>query len=121
MAPVPRISRFGSALRRLVYTAVLYLLTPVIFYRLVFRGLRARGYFSRWFERFGFFPDPQISSSIWVHAVSVGEVNAAAPLIDALRQVENLVIEDQVVDFLLERAKVTDQPATFKDVMNFGA
>ena len=40
---------------------------------------------------------------------------------DALRQVENMVIEDQVVDLLLEHAKVTDQPATFKDVMNFGA
>jgi trigger factor len=40
---------------------------------------------------------------------------------DALRQVENMVIEDQVVDLLLEHAKVTDQAATFKDVMNFGA
>ena len=40
---------------------------------------------------------------------------------DALRQVENMVIEDQVVDLLLEQARVTDQPATFKDVMNFGA
>jgi trigger factor len=40
---------------------------------------------------------------------------------DALRQIENLVIEDQVVDLLLEHAKVTDQPVTFKDVMNFGA
>jgi trigger factor len=40
---------------------------------------------------------------------------------DALRQVENMVIEDQVVDLLLEKAAVTDQPATFKDVMNFGA
>jgi trigger factor len=40
---------------------------------------------------------------------------------DALRQVENSVIEDQVVDLLLETAAVTDQPATFKDVMNFGA
>jgi trigger factor len=40
---------------------------------------------------------------------------------DALRQVENMVIEDQVVELLLEHAKVTDQAATFKDVMNFGA
>jgi trigger factor len=40
---------------------------------------------------------------------------------EALRQIENVVIEDQVVDLLLEKAKVTDQPATFKDVMNFGA
>lgn len=71
---------------RVLYTLTMYLLTPVILYRLAFRGLRARGYFSRWFERFGFFPDPNIQAAIWVHAVSVGEVNAAAPLIDALRE-----------------------------------
>jgi trigger factor len=40
---------------------------------------------------------------------------------DAMRQVESMVLEDQVVDYLLERAKVTDQPATFKELMNFGA
>jgi trigger factor len=40
---------------------------------------------------------------------------------DALRQVENLVIEDQVVELLLQNAKVKDEPATFKDLMNFGA
>ena len=40
---------------------------------------------------------------------------------DALRQVENLVIEDQAVELLLEHARVTDRPATFKEVMNFGA
>jgi trigger factor len=39
---------------------------------------------------------------------------------DALRQVENLVLEEQAVDLLLEHARVTDQSATFKDVMNFG-
>ena len=40
---------------------------------------------------------------------------------DALRQVENIVLEDQAVDLLLENAKVTDRAATFKEVMNFGA
>jgi trigger factor len=40
---------------------------------------------------------------------------------DAMRQVEGMVLEDQVVDYLLERAKLTDQPSTFKDLMNFGA
>jgi len=39
----------------------------------------------------------------------------------ALRQVENTVLEDQVVDYLLERAKVTEQPSSFKELMNFGA
>jgi 3-deoxy-D-manno-octulosonic-acid transferase len=71
-------------LRRFVYTLTMYLLTPVILYRLAVRGLRYREYFARWRERFGFFPDPHIRDSIWVHAVSMGEVNAAMPLIDAL-------------------------------------
>jgi trigger factor len=37
------------------------------------------------------------------------------------QQIENAVMEDQVVDRLLERAKITDQQFTFRDLMNFGA
>lgn len=71
-------------LRRFIYTVTMYLLTPVILYRLAIRGLRYPEYFQRWQERFGFFHDPKIRDSIWIHAVSMGEVNAAMPLIDAL-------------------------------------
>lgn len=39
---------------------------------------------------------------------------------DAMQQVEMLVLEDQVVDWLLGRVKVTEQPTSFKAVMNFG-
>jgi 3-deoxy-D-manno-octulosonic-acid transferase len=72
------------ALGRALYTLTMYLLTPVILYRLALRGMRYPEYFGRWRERFGFFPAPGFRRSIWVHAVSVGEVNAAAPLITAL-------------------------------------
>ena len=72
------------SLLRLLYTLTMYLLTPVILYRLAARGLRYRRYLSRWKERFGFFPAPGFENSSWVHAVSVGEVNAAVPLIEAL-------------------------------------
>jgi len=71
-------------LSRRLYTFAMYLAMPVILYRLAFRGLRNRGYFSRWLERFGWFRDPSFESSIWVHAVSVGEFNAAIPLIQEL-------------------------------------
>ncbi len=40
---------------------------------------------------------------------------------DALRQIENSVLEDQAVDHLLERAKVTEKPSSFREIMNFGA
>ncbi|HVT32959.1 MAG TPA: lipid IV(A) 3-deoxy-D-manno-octulosonic acid transferase [Rhodanobacteraceae bacterium] len=71
-------------LQRFFYTLLLYLLTPFVLYRLAARGIKYHGYFARWRERFGFFPDPGIENSIWVHAVSLGEVNAAVPLIEAL-------------------------------------
>ena len=69
---------------RFLYTLIMYLATPVILYRLALRGLRYRGYLDRWRERYGFFADPGLRDSIWVHAVSMGEVNAAVPLIEAL-------------------------------------
>jgi 3-deoxy-D-manno-octulosonic-acid transferase len=82
MPPLSLRHRFMRAL----YTFTMYLVTPVIIYRLAARGLRLRGYFSRWLERFGYFPPPPGDGAVWVHAVSVGEVNAASPLVDALRQ-----------------------------------
>ena len=71
---------------RALYTLAMYLLTPLIFYRLLARGLRMPGYYARWRERFGYFRQPGFKESLWIHAVSVGEVNAAAPLIEALRK-----------------------------------
>jgi trigger factor len=37
------------------------------------------------------------------------------------RQLEASVLEDQVVDWVVERAKISEQPSTFKELMNFGA
>ncbi|MGH8184021.1 MAG: lipid IV(A) 3-deoxy-D-manno-octulosonic acid transferase [Rhodanobacteraceae bacterium] len=71
---------------RFLYTVAMYLATPIIVWRLVARGFRYHDYFQRWRERFGRFPDPGLHDCIWVHAVSVGEVNAALPLIAALRR-----------------------------------
>ena len=40
---------------------------------------------------------------------------------DAMRQVESLALEDQVVEWILDHAKVQNQPSTFKELMNFEA
>ena len=39
---------------------------------------------------------------------------------DAMRQVESVVLEDQVVDWIVDHAHVTDKPMTFKDLTGFG-
>lgn len=59
----------------------MYLITPLLIWRLFRRGLDTRDYWRRWGERFGYSHQPRLMGSIWIHAVSVGEVQAAAPLI----------------------------------------
>lgn len=68
---------------RCLYTCLLYLATPFFFLRLWWRGKRLPAYRKRWGERLGCYPF-KLSSAIWLHAVSVGEVVAAAPIIRAL-------------------------------------
>lgn len=69
-----------------LYSVVLYILLPITVYHLVWRGFRVREYFRRWDERYASYPQPTGQPRVWLHAVSVGEVNAAAPLVNALRQ-----------------------------------
>lgn len=69
---------------RSLYSLVFYLLTPLLVLRLLWRGCRAPAYFLRWRERFGI-ALPQLGERvIWIHAVSVGEVQASLPLARAL-------------------------------------
>jgi len=70
---------------RLLYLAAVYLAAPVISVMLAVRGLRDRSYWRNFSERLGL-GLPLSSAPIWVHAVSVGEVQAAAALVVALRQ-----------------------------------
>jgi 3-deoxy-D-manno-octulosonic-acid transferase len=71
---------------RAFYTFLMCLIMPVLLLRLILRGVRYGGYHQRWHERFGMFRWPQSRPSLWVHAVSLGEVNAAEPLIRALME-----------------------------------
>jgi 3-deoxy-D-manno-octulosonic-acid transferase len=69
---------------RALYTALLFLATPLLVARLLWRSLKLPAYRQRIGERFGFVaPAPQ-GIAVWLHAVSVGETLAAAPLIEAL-------------------------------------
>ncbi len=76
---------FTERVLRGLYSAVLYLLLPITLYHLIWRGFRQRAYFQRWDERYASYAQPGEPAPVWVHAVSVGEVNAAAPLVDRLR------------------------------------
>lgn len=71
---------------RWLYSVLYYCLLPLLLLRMLWRSRLAPAYRQRLPERCGWFsprPDPELPA-IWVHAVSVGESLAAAPLIEAL-------------------------------------
>lgn len=68
---------------RYLYNLLTYLLLIPFGCYWIARGLGNRTYLDRLGQRFGF-GFPSIERCIWVHAVSVGEVQAAVPLIRSL-------------------------------------
>ncbi|MBX2809043.1 MAG: lipid IV(A) 3-deoxy-D-manno-octulosonic acid transferase [Cellvibrionaceae bacterium] len=69
---------------RFIYTLLFYGLLPFILLRLLWRGIKVPAYWRRWGERLGFTGAVNAMPSVWVHAVSVGEVFAARLLVEAL-------------------------------------
>lgn len=70
---------------RLVYSILVAICMPFVLLRLWMRGLKAPEYRTRRLERMGFFEAPEQAQDIWVHAVSVGELLAAEPIIRELQ------------------------------------
>jgi 3-deoxy-D-manno-octulosonic-acid transferase len=70
---------------RIIYFCIGLLLAPVTPVFLFWKGLRARGYWRHVPERYGFGPALP-PDGVWVHAVSVGEVQAAAALVRELQR-----------------------------------
>jgi 3-deoxy-D-manno-octulosonic-acid transferase len=70
---------------RRLYTLLLWLACPFVLLLLLWRARREPGALRGFGARFGFGAAPGTGGNLWVHAASVGEVQAAAALIEALR------------------------------------
>ncbi len=71
---------------RFIYSLLFYTLLPVILARLLWRSLKAPAYRLRWGERLGYYRQAAGHNVIWIHAVSVGEVEVAFLLLKRLQQ-----------------------------------
>jgi len=79
---------------RQLYTIALRLALPLILLRLWWRGRREPGYREHVQERFGVYALEKPEKALWVHAVSVGEARAAAPLV---RELQRLLPDHAIV------------------------
>jgi 3-deoxy-D-manno-octulosonic-acid transferase len=68
---------------RYLYSLLTYIAAPLFSVVLLVRGLRDRSYWANFGERFGLGAAVE-GEPIWVHAVSVGEVQASAALVNSL-------------------------------------
>ncbi len=70
---------------RQIYNVLLIVLLPLVLLRLFWKSLKVSDYRKRIAERFGFIKK-QNKETIWLHAVSFGELKAAIPLINELQK-----------------------------------
>jgi 3-deoxy-D-manno-octulosonic-acid transferase len=70
---------------RRLYSLVIYCAVPFAFAALLWRGVGDRSYRPALRQRFGFGEHRGELPTLWLHAVSLGEMSAAAPLVRALR------------------------------------
>ncbi|HEY3634174.1 MAG TPA: glycosyltransferase N-terminal domain-containing protein, partial [Caldimonas sp.] len=80
MSTTPR-----QRLARAGYSLLLRFAVPLYWLRLRWRGRREPLYATAIGERFGLQRSDVAPGALWIHAVSLGETRAAAPLLDALR------------------------------------
>ena len=81
-------------MNRLIYTLLLYLSLPIAILKLIVKERKSPFWKVKLKNQLGFVTKTA-SKAIWVHCVSVGEFNAARPLIDQLLDIypeHNLVI-----------------------------
>lgn len=71
-------------MNRFLYTLLLYAMLPLVLGRLLLRARKQQAYLAHIQERFGFYDSKPPGKIIWLHAVSVGETRAAAPLVEKL-------------------------------------
>ena len=69
---------------RSLYTIVLWLLMPYVFFRLLWRTRKQPDYLDHIGERFGYYSLNCDKPVIWLHAVSVGETRATQSLVSKL-------------------------------------
>ncbi|HUQ53817.1 MAG TPA: lipid IV(A) 3-deoxy-D-manno-octulosonic acid transferase [Gammaproteobacteria bacterium] len=110
-----------------VWRVVVYLLLPYALGNLIWRALRYPAYWHRWSERFGFVAPLGKLRTLWVHAVSVGEVRSAAPLVSELveRYPEHRVVvttmtptgSEQVKELFGDRVSHCYVPYDFPDAV----
>ena len=72
---------------RFLYSFLVAFSTPFVLLYFAMRGIKDRAYLFRWGERFGWVQPRKMAGGILLHAASMGEYNAASPLIRALLRI----------------------------------
>ena len=83
-------NRLTLPIHRRLYSLAMRLFVPLLLLRLIWRGRLQPGYRAQLLRRVGWYrPRPlgQFKPRVWIHAVSVGETLAVAPLVEKLLKV----------------------------------
>ena len=98
------------------YNAALAIIKPLYQWRIKKRAQDVQAYQQECLERFGPFQMPKNRKAIWFHAVSVGETNAAQPLIEHYLKQGHPVLVTNTTKTGQARAKSLFAQVAFQDL-----
>ncbi|OTG85007.1 3-deoxy-D-manno-octulosonic acid transferase [Acinetobacter sp. ANC 4648] len=98
------------------YNIALAIIKPLYQWRIKKRALNLEQYQQECLERFGPFQTPKNKNTIWFHAVSVGETNAAQPLIEHYLKLGHAILVTNTTQTGQARAKSLFLKAPYQDL-----
>ena len=98
------------------YNAALAMVKPLYRWKIKQRALNAEAYQQECLERFGPFQDVKNKQAMWFHCVSVGETNAAQPLIEHYLKLGHTVLVSNTTKTGQARSKSLFLKAPFENL-----
>ena len=98
------------------YNAALAMVKPLYRWKIKQRALNAEAYQQECLERFGPFQDVKNKQAMWFHCVSVGETNAAQPLIEHYLKLGHAVLVSNTTKTGQARSKSLFLKAPFENL-----
>ena len=96
-------------MRLFFYNCIILILLPILITRLIFKNLQDKDYLKNFTNRLGFFKIKSYQNTIWLHAVSLGEVISSQKIVKKLLKDNKVILSVSTPTGLREAKRIYGQ------------